>query len=342
LNTVVAMLRLHGVRRTAANIALRGIGLPLSATAPHSDYFQHGCHNYSTSSPLFAEGKVPEKLGHLEQKKQAKEIRRQRYDSHQERLARLRTRRRPDRFQDRIAFRSFFIPEKVHNEYMNRKARQSNLDWQIDVAVILQRHNVVLPDLEEWEENFENLRDYMNQYGKEYPKQLRLEIGNNNPIKNEELLELLPPGFTPAPRETEHDRSGNVRTTDRKLKTNIYLAVKQTADSTWKLPTVTLTADETLLDGAKRALKELAGSNIEFWCPSNCPVAVFMYQFSDDEKKSKKLYGRKTFVMKVSYDEGRVKKGLVNDFAWLDREEFTERVKQDSGEKASKFYHYIL
>jgi NUDIX domain len=334
------MLRLGGLKRIAATNALQSI-FPCSITVLQEARL--GVTWYSSSTGVFfAEDGVSDKPSYFEEKKLAKEIRRQRYNSHQERLVRLKNRRRPDRFQDRIAFRSFFIPEKVNNEYMNRKARQAGLDWQIDVAVVIQRNNVVVPDLEEWDENFENLRDHMWQYGKEYPKAINLDIGVNNPVKNEELLALLPKGFTPAPRETEHDRTGNVRTTDRKLKTNIYLAVKDTADSKWQLPTVTVNADETLLDAAKRALKEKVGSSVEFWCPSNCPAAVFMDPFTEEEQKAIKLYGKKTFVMKVSYDEGKVKKGTIDDFAWLDREEFTERVKQDSGEKASTFYHYLL
>ena len=284
------------------------------------------------------------------QKKQSKERRRELYEQKMERKERLIHRRpqQPQRDALRREFRAFFIKKKVDEEYMERKARQAGLDWKIDVAVILERQSVVMPDKEPWEVEMENLQTHLARYGKMYPKGLQNidyeAVDNNMAITDEELMALLPEGFTPAPRETEADASGDVRTTERKLKTNIYLTVKEDDDDKWMLPTVTLNPDETLLQAAERALADKIGPEVEYWCPSNCPCAVDMVALPAEERTKTGLYGTKTFFMKVVYDEGQVSESTmkVKDYAWLDRGEITEKMKEDHGDYVAKFYHYMI
>jgi large subunit ribosomal protein L46 len=282
-----------------------------------------------------------------EKKQAAKERRRELYGAKQERNTRLQTRRQSPRDDLRRAFRGWFIPRKVTDEYMERKARQAGLGWQIKVAVILERINVVLPDKEDWDIEYDNMRGHLLQFGPDYPKALfpsskpTLE-GETAFGSEEDLFALLAKkGFTPAPRETEADKSGNVRTTDRKLKTNVVLAVQE--NDQWQLPTVELLEDETFFEAAKRAIPEKVGEEVEFWCPSNCPCAVDMQAFPEDQRKDG-FYGTKTFFMKVQYDEGAVSEQsmTVDDFAWLDRTEMEERGKAQQGDEMSKFYRYML
>lgn len=280
-----------------------------------------------------------------DQKKAAKDRRRELYVARQERKDRLKVRRfgRP-KDQKKIEFQRFYIQKKVNDEYMDRKARQADMDWKIQVAVLLERIHVVLPDKEVWELEYEKMKAHMNQYGKVYPKELvgNIDYDAIRPMTDEEVLANLP--FTPAPRETEADASGDVRTTNRKLKTNIYLTVQEKESHQWQFPTVDLKVDETLVDAAKRALPEKLGNQVEFWCPSNCPWSVDLSPFPEALQKSLGLYGTKTFFIKVQHDEGDVstKDMTVKDFAWLDRFEIVERVKQQQGEHMSKFYYYML
>ena len=278
---------------------------------------------------------------YYEEKKKKKEKRRELFRAKQERKQRLQTRREgKPRGEKRNNFHKWFTQKKVDEEYMNRKARQANLDWQIQVAVILERSMVVLPDKEDWELEFEKLRAYLNQFDAPFP----LEIGGIDPNDkelfktHEELMEDLPEGFTPAPRETEADRTGDTRTVNRKLKTSIYLVVQKEGDR-WHFPTVDLQEEETLLEAAKRALKEQVGEQLEFWSISNAPCAVDMKAF---ESPKDGLYGTKTFFLKLYYDEGEAATKNVSDFSWLDRQEMTEKVLQEQGENTSKFYHYLL
>lgn len=287
-----------------------------------------------------------------EQKKATKDRRREIYISRQERKQRVKV-RRAGKPQDtkKIDFQTFYLQKKVTDEFLDRKSRQAKLSWKVRVAVLLERLHVVQPDKEKWEIEYEELKMHLNRFGKQYPKEFvgsDFDYDHERPTTYEELLAELP--FTPAPRETEADASGDVRTTNRKLKTNIYLTVQEQDNGLWQFPTVDITDNETLLDAAKRAIPEQVGNEIEFWCPSNCPWSVHLTPYTEEEQKVQQLYGSKTFFMKVQYDEGNVvlnnqqKKGVkvVHDFAWLDRQEMVDRVKEQQGEHMSKFYYYML
>ena len=156
------------------------------------------------------------------------------------------------------------------------------------------------------------------------------------------MIEMLPEGFTPAPRETEADNIGDVRTLNRRLKSRVYLAVKD--DGKWALPTATVKPEETLLDATKRAVADAAGDKLELYCPSNCPMAVDLTVYSEEDQKKFGTFGVKTFFLRVQYDEGEVdeEENDGSDYGWLDRDEITERVREEQGEDASKFYHYML
>ena len=287
-------------------------------------------------------------LSYWEQKKAAKDRRRELFISRQERKQRLKVRRAgKPKDTKKIEFQAFYIEKKVRDEFLDRKSRQAKLAWKIRVAVLIERLNVILPDKEKWEIEYEELKMHLNRYGKQYPKEFvgaDFDYDHERPMTYEDLIASLP--FKPAPRETEADASGDVRTTDRKLKTSIYLTVQEQNNGLWQFPTVDIKGDETLLDAAKRAIPEQVGADIEFWCPSNCPWSVHLTPYTEDEQKQHQLYGTKTFFMKLQYDEGKVeldsKLKNIHDFAWLDRHEMVDRVKEQQGDHMSKFYYYML
>jgi tRNA A58 N-methylase Trm61 len=146
----------------------------------------------------------------------------------------------------------------------------------------------------------------------------------------------LPEGFRPAPRETEADQSGKTDTLDRKLKDAVYLLVDN------KLPTTTLDNpdSETLLDAAKRAISENGGSQLEFYCPSNAPVAVHMTKAEEGSS----FFGTKTFFLRLQYDDGTIQaKDLKKkQTAWLDRSEIIDLFEGLSDGTDAKFYRYLL
>jgi large subunit ribosomal protein L46 len=334
----------------------RGRGLASAAAAAAAE---------ASSAKKKASGKAPsgpppeEGVGYFEAKRAEKERRRALYEGSQERRGRLATRRegRP-RNVKRKEFRDWFIAQKVRDEHLVRKARQAGLGWKVQASAVLVRNAVVLPDPEPWEEEMEDLQSYLSQFGKVYPKALfDVDHEADFAVTLPELLERLPEGFTPAPRETEADREGNVRTTDRKLKTDVFLTVQSEPGGPWHFPTAALRENETLLQAAQRALAEAVGprSNLEYWSLSNAPLSVRMSKF---EKEEGGLFGTQTYFLKLYYDEGRVvpesskdlqgrASAAAHDYAWLDRDEIVERTKQqrqeeEGGEEASKFYRYLL
>lgn len=158
----------------------------------------------------------------------------------------------------------------------------------------------------------------------------------------------LPRGYTPAPRETEADASGEVRTLDRRLKTWVYLTVKDSVGEEperWQFPTVPLKDEETLLEASKRAIEGKVGSGMDIYYPSGCPMAVDMKVFTKDERaKNGNTYGVKTFFMVIQHDEHPVSADgiTVKDYAWLEKSEVVGRVKEEQDEEQSKLYEYLL
>ena len=316
---------------------------------------------------IVEEKKRLEALGYWERKKALKEKRRRVYQEQQERKERVKVRRAGHaRGVKQKEFRSFFIRKKVDEEYMHRKARQAGMDWVYQISAIVLRDNIVMPDWKTWEKEYMLLRDHLDLYGKVYPKELagKQSIEDFKPMTEEELIAALP--FTPAPRETEADHSGDVRTTNRRLKDNVYLLVQQKPppqqdggggsddDSSqsnikWQFPTVILQPDETCMEAARRAVLEVAGDELEILCYSNCPWSVELTPYSPDQQQETGLYGIKNFFMLVDYNEGQVvapgsggSNSRLLDFAWLDRGEVVERIREQDGERQSKLYHYML
>jgi hypothetical protein len=301
-------------------------------------------------------------LSYWDQKKAAKDRRRflfQQRIARQERLPNRRS-KAVDRGKHRRAFFPWFMKKKVDEEYMNRKARQAGLGWIHRVAAIVERRNIVLPDLEKWEKDYDDLAAYLALYrGRQYPKELfgvdyrKIHETHSFASSHDDLLAILPPNFLPAPRETEADKNGNLKTTERKLKGSIYLGVDDVLSESsneygqkgWQFPTVDLISNETLLEAAKRAIASKIGPSVKFWCPSNCPCAVHMVPIANFDKRVEKgMYGIKTFFIKVEHDEGDVddSKVAVSDYAWLDRDEFVARIKKEQGDFQAKFFHYLL
>jgi large subunit ribosomal protein L46 len=318
-------------------------------------------HCFSTQATVKATEKAPKKTAkksaadatsdsaasYLEQKKQAKEIRRQRHEYSVLRKQRLKTRRSgPGKVKNRMKkeFRSWFIPYLVNDEYMERKARQAGLAWNIHVAVLLERSMVIWPDKEDWLIEFENLTTHLGQWGKEYPKELYKgkDLNKKPPMTDEDLMKLLPKGYVPAPRITEADLNGNVRTLDRQLKESVYLYL-QSEDDTWQFPTVAVQEDETLLEAAKRAVKDLVGEQVSYWPSSNAPGAVFMTPYPVEERTNG-FYGIKTFFMRLQHDGGIVEESRLKakDYAWLSRAELVDRATQNTGILPPQFYRYVL
>jgi hypothetical protein len=121
---------------------------------------------------------------------------------------------------------------------------------------------------------------------------------------------------------------------DRRLKDRVFFVVKE--GDNWTFPSVEIKQDETLLAAAQRAV---ADTKLELYCPSNAPVASSMDLLENDAN----YFGVKTFFYRLQYDDGKVETSdALAKYAWLDRQEIVEHVKEQKGDGASQFYRYIL
>jgi alkanesulfonate monooxygenase SsuD/methylene tetrahydromethanopterin reductase-like flavin-dependent oxidoreductase (luciferase family) len=75
-------------------------------------------------------------------------------------------------------FRPWWTKRIAYEEMMERRARAAGMDWKIEVAVILERNPVILPDKDDWEKEYEELHAYLAQFGKEYPKEFTGEAAS--------------------------------------------------------------------------------------------------------------------------------------------------------------------
>jgi len=355
-------------------------------------------------------------LSHQERKDAEKEQRRESWEKKQARLDRLKT-RRDDSPKDvkKTLFRSWWDKELLYHDKLHRMAKKEGKPWRIRVAAMVERLPVVTPDVEEWEREYLDLRDYLMTFGKEYPAEtgfmfapdkpedhvvesdeeligkllllllycwgilrcskrvrsfgtssfdqdrhgvfeqhmytLPAHTSNNCSICDIIFIAGLP--FTPAPRETEADASGDVKALDRQLKTRLYLTIKSDAEgnvsgSRWTLPSTIAKKDESLLAAAERAVSDSVGSELKLWCPSNAPMAVNMRVYNDKLPESfrENYFGEKIFYYRVQYDNtgGGVDESAIkaDDYAWLTREEIVERIEEERGKHQAKFFHYML
>eukprot|EP00804_Cyclotella_cryptica_P007384 CCRYP_002605-RA/>CCRYP_002605-RA protein AED:0.04 eAED:0.04 QI:218/1/1/1/1/1/2/54/354 len=316
-----------------------------------------GQRNFSAQKAKTKKSKEEPTLSYQARKDAAKQVRRERYEQHQARLARLVT-RRDDSPKDvkKNLFRSWWDNELLYHAHLIRSAKKEGKPWRIRVAAMVERLPVVTPDEPQWEEDYMELRAYLDTYGKEFPEETGF-MPKDKPEdhiveSDEELLAGLP--FTPAPRETEHDHSGNVKTLDRCLKTRLYLTIQSDAEGNrsgprWTLPSVLVKNEEKLLQAAQRAVINAAGEGLVLWCPSNAPMAVNfrVYNKNLPEEFRENYYGEKIFYYRVQWDTGDVDestclKNGAKDYAWLTREEIVERIGVERGEHQAKFFHYML
>jgi hypothetical protein len=131
-------------------------------------------------------------LSYTGRKQAAKQARTQAYTQKLEKVVE-RQHRRDDAPKQvmKSAFKEWYDARRAWETQMDRKARQSNKEWKIQVAVVLERIPVVLPDQEEWEVDYEELYTYLAQFGKEYPPEFAGSRSNRDAtvaITNEELF----------------------------------------------------------------------------------------------------------------------------------------------------------
>lgn len=117
-----------------------------------------------------------------ERKAAEKQHRRETYEKKQARLERLKTRRdNSPKDVKKTAFRSWWDKELMYHNKLQRLAKKEGKPWRIRVAAMVERLPVVTPDVEEWEQDYVDLRDFLMTYGKEYPAETGFMFAPDKP-----------------------------------------------------------------------------------------------------------------------------------------------------------------
>ncbi|BGP44080.1 hypothetical protein JCM10450v2_008297 [Rhodotorula kratochvilovae] len=135
-------------------------------------------------------------------------------------------------------------------------------------------------------------------------------------------------------RETEADRTGDVKSLERKADRTLYLLLKKKRDEhAWQFPQGGVEADESLVEAAHRELLEETGPNVDAWPVGRVPAGALEYAFPQaHRKKFPQHEGARVFFMPMRMVRGQAvpnqKEGLV-DFAWLTKEEVKDKVSAE-------------
>jgi uncharacterized protein YaaR (DUF327 family) len=111
-------------------------------------------------------------MSYQERKDAAKQKRRETYERTQARLANLPNRRaHSEKDVKKKLFRSWYDGELRYHNHLLRSAKKANMGWRTRVAVMVERIPIVTEDMDNWEKEYIDLRDWLLTYGKEYPEE---------------------------------------------------------------------------------------------------------------------------------------------------------------------------
>ncbi|XP_077495087.1 mitochondrial ribosomal protein L46 [Amblyomma americanum] len=139
--------------------------------------------------------------------------------------------------------------------------------------------------------------------------------------------------FKPAPRLTEADAKGDMRTTQRFLDQPLLLVVNQQLGKghRWILPQAVHAKGETLRQTAERALTEVCGSALEAFYLGYAPAGYYSYHYPTEFQKDG-IQGAKVFFFKAQLRNGALSVGdlkklkKADDFAWLSYKELSSKM----------------
>ena len=124
---------------------------------------------------------------------------------------------------------------------------------------------------------------------------------------------------TEGSREGEGDRTGDMRSLDRRLAQRLYLLVYE--DGRWQFPQQEWQAPESARGGLRRVIAASCGDGLETHQMGNAPIGHLPL-----------LSGDTLFLWRHLYVSGDVSVPEGLDYAWLTRDELVELVDEDLGE----------
>mmetsp|Transcript_10180 Transcript_10180/g.30622 ORF Transcript_10180/g.30622 Transcript_10180/m.30622 type:complete len:238 (-) Transcript_10180:382-1095(-) len=195
---------------------------------------------------------------------------------------------------------------------------------RIIAGAMLERNPVITPDLPDWEaEHQQWLSEYKQEYRKTYPPDW---LDPKGTLKTEGNLASV---WKPAPRITEADKTGDVRTLDRKLDRRLLLLLKSpggaNGEGVWHVPLTPHEDTETVREAADRAMRDqLALPGTQAFTLGNVPAAHHPQPDGSGV----------LFYVKMQLIEGDVRTSAPKgyrwyDFAWVSADEVEDYFKHD-------------
>ncbi|KAL0094959.1 39S mitochondrial ribosomal protein L46-domain-containing protein [Phycomyces blakesleeanus] len=130
-----------------------------------------------------------------------------------------------------------------------------------------------------------------------------------------------------APRETEADKTNDIKSLDRALQRTLYLIVRpKQGKQPWIFPEGAVDSTEYLHEAAERQLKETCGKDMDVWFVGRQPIGLYKKAPTQNVEES----GSKVFFMKARMFSGQVTPSEdVSEFAWLTKEELPNYLSSD-------------
>ena len=121
-------------------------------------------------------------------------------------------------------------------------------------------------------------------------------------------------------RETEDDKSNNVKSLNRKLDDTLMLMLEQNVNEkkVMMLPQAQWNEGETLRQTAERIVQEKMGSQLMVQFYGNAPCGFYKYKYGSSAKKE--TVGAKVFFYRAAYKSGEIVDKKAN-FEWINEEE---------------------
>jgi hypothetical protein len=183
------------------------------------------------------------------------------------------------------------------------------------LAALVERSPVITPEISEWDEK--QLRHKAALEAKQKVSPTVLTAAEEGPDQQRARLRMESLVARESTREGEGDRTGDMRSLDRRLAQRLYLLVK--VDGRWQLPQDAWAAPEAARDGLRRVITARCGEDLATHQMGNAPLGHVDVAGGVDA----------LFLWRHLYVSGDVRVGEGEDYAWVTKDELVEYVDDD-------------
>ncbi|GAQ89184.1 hypothetical protein KFL_004950030 [Klebsormidium nitens] len=206
-------------------------------------------------------------------------------------------------------------------------------------VALLERLPIIVPDPPKWQSDYEDAKFERDQkLRRAYPPEFFAGFDG----QSSEGARGAEVDIEPAPRITEDDKTGNVKSLNRALDRRLYLMVQGREEWTddpspvWHFPLVGYQDGETMRKCAERSLRGLRGPDMKTYTVGNAPCGHAVFSPTTTTPSATPL--AKLFYYRIQLLEGDVKLGdqRLRDHAWLTKSEIIERTNSSLRELLEK------